>query len=482
MQQITAEHQTLFDFQQFARTVGLMKSCLARMPGNDIAKMCDQFSAVQPSDVNSWLSNQVTYTNCLHDRKNTKLYKQPRKSQAWFDKRFVDCQPIASGAFGSVAKYFDNTTKQHVAVKRVITNQDAWFFNACKPTTLELVEHEVAVMKALGNTGVTPKLFDSFYIQTTRYAVVYIVMELVEYPSLDNFVDKHAEQTPVVMANVHKAMQAVRQAGYLHTDLHANNILVKPDLSVVIIDFGLANTNHQYLQQRLANDLETVLHAQPNNMEKEQLLTNMLFANLANKVDQIDQTDQTDHTNAAPSDEVKRGTELVKLAKSFSFDFVKLRSLIASLRSMFAELTIDQILECVQANATTVRRRHGNVVVADVTGVASVASVASVADVTGVASVDGVASVNGVADDVESRQLAKHWTELCRLITLVEVEQLPNQSVSGIPVRPAHYLKSYSVVSQSGPNVVCVHERHGAVVVFKNKLLKQNMEHLAAYM
>jgi len=38
------------------------------------------------------------------------------------------------------------------------------------------------------------------------------------------------------------------------------------------------------------------------------------------------------------------------------------------------------------------------------------------------------------------------------------------------------------VVSQSGPNVVCVHERHGAVVVFKNKLLKQNMEHLAAYM
>ncbi len=77
-----------------------------------------------------------------------------------------------------------------------------------------------------------------------------LVMELVQGMSLDEFLEKAAKRNvalcpldaKTLAINILRAIEFIHKAGIIHRDIKPANIMVSPDMSVKIIDFGLART------------------------------------------------------------------------------------------------------------------------------------------------------------------------------------------------------------------------------------------------
>lgn len=84
-------------------------------------------------------------------------------------------------------------------------------------------------------------------VGSTHYTS-YMIMELVEGDSLHNVLKAHragvrtlsAEQLLMIAKNYLDAVAQLHENGVVHLDLKPGNIMVKPDLTVKIIDFGAA--------------------------------------------------------------------------------------------------------------------------------------------------------------------------------------------------------------------------------------------------
>jgi hypothetical protein len=74
------------------------------------------------------------------------------------------------------------------------------------------------------------------------------VMQLIEGHSLHDVLDQvgrlSAEHTLDVVAQVAAALQAAHAAGVVHRDIKPANLLIRPDGSVVVTDFGIARSVH----------------------------------------------------------------------------------------------------------------------------------------------------------------------------------------------------------------------------------------------
>jgi tRNA A-37 threonylcarbamoyl transferase component Bud32 len=100
---------------------------------------------------------------------------------------------------------------------------------------------EVRTMMDLPN-GLAPRVYKAM---TTGY-IHFLAMELVEgtpidtvikFPSLYGF--RSSPKTMVFLEKqVQTALWALWKRGHVHLDLHGNNILVRPNGTIVIIDFG----------------------------------------------------------------------------------------------------------------------------------------------------------------------------------------------------------------------------------------------------
>ena len=72
-----------------------------------------------------------------------------------------------------------------------------------------------------------------------------LVMELIDSPTLSSFVanqgDQLSDQNKIdIVLNLCDAISEIHQAEVIHCDLKPQNIIINPDLSVKIVDFGLA--------------------------------------------------------------------------------------------------------------------------------------------------------------------------------------------------------------------------------------------------
>ncbi|HZW08029.1 MAG TPA: serine/threonine-protein kinase, partial [Phycisphaerales bacterium] len=70
---------------------------------------------------------------------------------------------------------------------------------------------------------------------------VYLVMELIEGPSLEQFAQgKTLRQIAALMATVAEAVGYAHQRGVIHRDLKPDNILIDSEMQPRVVDFGLA--------------------------------------------------------------------------------------------------------------------------------------------------------------------------------------------------------------------------------------------------
>jgi serine/threonine-protein kinase len=141
---------------------------------------------------------------------------------------------IADGGMGEVWRAVDELLDRPVAVKLLRREY------ARHAETLSRFAAEARHAASVTHPGIA-QVYD--YGATSRRGSPYLVMELVDGPSLDAVLARgplDAARTMDVIAQAAAGLAAAHQAGLVHRDIKPANLLLGPDGTVKITDFGIA--------------------------------------------------------------------------------------------------------------------------------------------------------------------------------------------------------------------------------------------------
>jgi len=165
--------------------------------------------------------------------------RAPRRSDApWPDRRHLGGryrldEVIASGGAAIVWRAFDEHLARPVAVKLLHPH------HAGDATVVERFQREARAAAGLSHPNVV-RIYDT----GREDGIVWLVMELVEGPSLrDVLLEREPLDAAVVAAvgeQVARALAAAHAQGIVHRDIKPANILVATDGTVKVTDFGIA--------------------------------------------------------------------------------------------------------------------------------------------------------------------------------------------------------------------------------------------------
>jgi serine/threonine protein kinase len=151
--------------------------------------------------------------------------------------RYELVRELGHGTFGRTFLARDRTSDRSVAIK-VLDRRGAadW-----KP--YELFEREAAVLRSLRHHGV-PEVHDSFRDVWDGGPAAFLVMEYVEGVSLGQIVDGERQLEPAEV--VHAFLELLGILDYLHSrvppvlhrDIKPSNIILRPDGTPALVDFG----------------------------------------------------------------------------------------------------------------------------------------------------------------------------------------------------------------------------------------------------
>lgn len=149
--------------------------------------------------------------------------------------RYVIVDEIGHGGMGTVWRAADQVIGRHVAIKELRLpegSDEAGVFQ-------ERVLREVRSGGKLNDPAVV-----TVYDVITEGAATFIVMELVEAPTLSELVRARgplpARQVAAIGEQVLSALHAAHQAGIVHRDVKPGNVMVSANGRVKLTDFGIA--------------------------------------------------------------------------------------------------------------------------------------------------------------------------------------------------------------------------------------------------
>ncbi|QFY05409.1 protein kinase [Nonomuraea phyllanthi] len=147
--------------------------------------------------------------------------------------RYLLISRIATGGMGEVWRARDELLGREVAVKILRSHIYA------DPAFRERFRNEARLTAALADPGVA-QIFD--YGEQSDLA--YLVMELVHGEPLSAILARNgaigAEVTLDVVHQTAKALHAAHSAGIIHRDIKPGNLLVTPEGTIKVTDFGIA--------------------------------------------------------------------------------------------------------------------------------------------------------------------------------------------------------------------------------------------------
>ncbi|HEX6682853.1 MAG TPA: serine/threonine-protein kinase [Candidatus Limnocylindrales bacterium] len=139
---------------------------------------------------------------------------------------------IASGGMGDVWKGMDEVLDRVVAIKIMLTSlmEEKGF--------AERFRAEARTMATINHPGVV-RIYDFGSDQ-----VAYLIMEYVEGEPLSKTLNRVGRLTPArsmsLIAQAAEALQAAHDRGVVHRDVKPGNLLVRPNGTLVLTDFGIA--------------------------------------------------------------------------------------------------------------------------------------------------------------------------------------------------------------------------------------------------
>ncbi|WP_084558104.1 protein kinase domain-containing protein [Hamadaea tsunoensis] len=145
-------------------------------------------------------------------------------------------QRIASGGMGEVWRAFDRVLGRTVAVKCLLSS------SADEPEFVQRFRDEARIMATVSHPGVV-EVYD---FGDDPVVGVYLVMKFIEGESLARALSRlgrlSPEATMRLVAEAAEALHAAHLRGVTHRDVKPGNLLLRPDGSAVLTDFGIARS------------------------------------------------------------------------------------------------------------------------------------------------------------------------------------------------------------------------------------------------
>jgi len=141
---------------------------------------------------------------------------------------------IASGGMGDVWRGTDEVLGRTVAIKIMLLAllEERGF--------VERFRTEARTMATINHPGVV-RIYDFGHDQ-----VAYLIMEYIEGEPLSRTLNRVGRLTPArtmsLVAQTAEALQAAHDKGVVHRDVKPGNLLVRPNGTLVLTDFGIARS------------------------------------------------------------------------------------------------------------------------------------------------------------------------------------------------------------------------------------------------
>ena len=142
---------------------------------------------------------------------------------------------IAGGGMGDVWRGTDEVLGRTVAIKILLPSL------LSEPGFAQRFRDEARTMATINHPGVV-----NVYDYGTDQGVTYLVMEYVEGDALSKTLTRVGRLTPartmLLVAQAADALQAAHDKGIVHRDVKPANLLVRPNGTLVLTDFGIARS------------------------------------------------------------------------------------------------------------------------------------------------------------------------------------------------------------------------------------------------
>jgi len=145
--------------------------------------------------------------------------------------RFTLLRPLGRGGMGEVWLARDRQLDQEVVTKVVPTD--------ASPATIELLRHECRNARRLSHTNII-RVFDFHQCD----GVSFITMEHVDGGSIESLIGGEIEDIVKALVPLAEALDHAHQAGVVHRDVKASNILLDRTGQPRLMDFGIAGALH----------------------------------------------------------------------------------------------------------------------------------------------------------------------------------------------------------------------------------------------
>ena len=169
---------------------------------------------------------------------------------------------VAAGGMGDVWRATDTVLGRRVAVKMLHSRQagDTGFQTRFR--------HEARTMAALHHPGIA-----DVYDYGESEGDAYLVMAYVDGEPLDELIAASGrlgvDETMSIVAQAAHALQAAHLAGIVHRDVKPGNLIVRPDGTVVLVDFGVARSANSMELTGVNEVIGTALYIAPEQVSKQ---------------------------------------------------------------------------------------------------------------------------------------------------------------------------------------------------------------------